>query len=110
MSSPTLGAGLAPAGLSVLPSIPFGFLAEIPWVGTIVFQQKPIALTAIVLVFVLNFALFRTRWGLRTRAVGEPSSSDDDEHSLQDDEQPTRTHGTPPNVYLRSQVAHFGEA
>jgi simple sugar transport system permease protein len=28
-------------------------------------------MTAIVLVIVLHFALFRTRWGLRTRAVGE---------------------------------------
>ncbi len=61
----------APAGLSVLPTIPFGFLAEVPWIGPIIFQQKPIALAAIVLVFILHFTLFRTRWGLRTRAVGE---------------------------------------
>jgi general nucleoside transport system permease protein len=61
----------APPGLSVLPPLPFGPLSQIPWVGPIVFQQKPIALSAIVLVFVLHFALFRTRWGLRTRAVGE---------------------------------------
>jgi general nucleoside transport system permease protein len=61
----------APAGLAVLPSIPFGPLATIPWIGPIILQQKPIALTAIVLVFIVHFALFRTRWGLRTRAVGE---------------------------------------
>jgi general nucleoside transport system permease protein len=61
----------APAGLAVIPSIPFGPLADLPWIGPIIFQQKPIALTAIVLVFVVHFALFRTRWGLRTRAVGE---------------------------------------
>ena len=61
----------APPGLSVLPPIPFGPLSQIPWIGPIIFQQKPIALSAIVLVFVLHFALFRTRWGLRTRAVGE---------------------------------------
>src|SRR5438067_9720602 len=61
----------APPGLSVLPSIPFGPLSEIPWIGPIIFQQKPIALTAIVLVLLLHVALFRTRWGLRTRAVGE---------------------------------------
>jgi simple sugar transport system permease protein len=61
----------APAGLSVLPSIPFGPLSDLPWIGPIIFQQKPITLTAIVLVFVVHFALFRTRWGLRTRAVGE---------------------------------------
>src|ERR1700680_3631000 len=61
----------APPGLSVLPTIPFGPLTEIPWIGPILFQQKPVALTAIWFVFVLHFALFRTRWGLRTRAVGE---------------------------------------
>jgi len=61
----------APPGLSVLPPIPFGPLSQIPWLGPVIFQQKPIALSAIVLVFVLHFALFRTRWGLRTRAVGE---------------------------------------
>ena len=61
----------APPGLSVFPSIPFGPLTELPWIGPILFQQKPVALTAIVFVIVLHFALFRTRWGLRTRAVGE---------------------------------------
>jgi simple sugar transport system permease protein len=61
----------APPGLSVLPSLPFGPLSNLPWIGPILFQQKPIALTAILLVIVFHFALFRTRWGLRTRAVGE---------------------------------------
>ena len=61
----------APAGLSVLPSIPFGALSDAPWIGPILFQQKPIALLAMVLVVVVHLALFRTRWGLRTRAVGE---------------------------------------
>jgi general nucleoside transport system permease protein len=61
----------APAGLAVLPSVPFGPLTNLPWVGPIIFQQKPIALSAIVLVVILHFALFRTRWGLRTRAIGE---------------------------------------
>src|ERR1700738_4137721 len=51
----------APPGLSVLPTIPFGPLTDIPWIGPILFQQKPVALTAIVLVVVLHFALFRTR-------------------------------------------------
>jgi ABC-type uncharacterized transport system permease subunit len=61
----------APAGLSVLPTIPFGPLSNVPWLGPILFQQKPIALAAIVLVVVVHLALSRTRWGLRTRAVGE---------------------------------------
>jgi len=61
----------APSGLTVIPRIDIPALSDLPWVGPILFQQKPIALTAILLVFVLHFALFRTRWGLRTRAVGE---------------------------------------
>jgi ABC-type uncharacterized transport system permease subunit len=61
----------APSGFSVLPPVTIPALSGIPWLGPIIFQQKPIALVAIVLVIVLHFALFRTRWGLRTRAVGE---------------------------------------
>lgn len=61
----------APAGLAVLPPVPFGPLADLPWLGPIVFQQKPITLAAILLVVLLHLALFHTRWGLRTRAVGE---------------------------------------
>ncbi len=42
-----------------------------------VFDHKPIAISAIVLVFVAHYVLFNTRWGLRTRAVGEhPKAAD----------------------------------
>ncbi|MDQ3808706.1 MAG: ABC transporter permease, partial [Chloroflexota bacterium] len=61
----------APSGLSVLPRLDVPGLSQLPWLGPVLFQQKPIALTAILLVIALQFALFRTRWGLRTRAVGE---------------------------------------
>src|SRR5262249_56734516 len=45
----------APPGLSVLPRVDVAGLSAVPWLGEILFQQKPIALTAIVLVFVLHF-------------------------------------------------------
>ncbi|HSK89166.1 MAG TPA: ABC transporter permease, partial [Anaerolineales bacterium] len=42
-----------------------------------VLDQRPIAISAIVLVFVSHYILFYTRWGLRTRAVGEhPKAAD----------------------------------
>lgn len=42
-----------------------------------VFDQKPIAMSAILLVFFSHYILFNTRWGLRTRAVGEhPKAAD----------------------------------
>ena len=42
-----------------------------------VFEQKPIAIFAIIFVFVTHYILFNTRWGLRMRAVGEhPKAAD----------------------------------
>ena len=49
-------------------------VANLPFVGWLinaVFDQGPIAISAIILVIVTQILLFRTRWGLRTRAVGE---------------------------------------
>ena len=41
------------------------------------FEQGPLAMSLIVFVIVLQILLFRSRWGLRTRAVGEhPRAAD----------------------------------
>lgn len=60
-----------------LGPIPLGPLADIPLIGPVLFNNPPITYATIILVFVVNFVLFRTAWGLRTRAVGEhPRAAD----------------------------------
>ena len=52
-------------------------LADIPIVGPALFSGNVFTYLAIVLVVLVHVALFRTRWGLRTRAVGEhPTAAD----------------------------------
>ncbi|MEN8098306.1 MAG: ABC transporter permease, partial [Chloroflexota bacterium] len=56
-------------------SIPL--LSEIPAIGRVLFDNAPITYAALILAVVIQFMLFRTRWGLRTRAVGEhPRAAD----------------------------------
>ncbi len=64
----------SPGGLDAI-GIPQ--LSHIPLFGKVLFDNTPIAYMAIILVFVLHIGLFHTRWGLRTRSVGEhPSAAD----------------------------------
>ncbi len=55
-------------------------VTALPFVGPVLamfLEQGPIAMSLIVFVLATQFALFRTRWGLRTRAVGEhPRAAD----------------------------------
>ena len=52
-------------------------LSDIPFIGSVVFRQTVLVYLMVVAVFVLQFALFRTRWGLRLRSVGEhPAAAD----------------------------------
>jgi general nucleoside transport system permease protein len=46
-------------------------LSDIPILGTALFKANWIVYAMYVILIVINVALFRTRWGLRTRAVGE---------------------------------------
>jgi simple sugar transport system permease protein len=57
-------------GVGTLP-IPIPGLSKIPFFGPILFDQTYFVYLAVVLVGVVNFMLFRTRGGLRVRAVGE---------------------------------------
>jgi len=60
-----------------LKPIPLGPLADIPILGNVLFDNPPITYAAIILVFLLQYVVFHTKWGLRTRAVGEhPRAAD----------------------------------
>ena len=52
-------------------TIPIPVLSKIPIVGPILFNQTIIVYLMYAIVTALQIALFRTRWGLRTRSVGE---------------------------------------
>lgn len=59
------------------PVLPLPGLSEIPVIGPLLFNNTPIVYLMFLLVPTLAFALFRTRWGLRVRAVGEhPKAAD----------------------------------
>ncbi len=52
-------------------------LSDIPVIGPVLFNVNIIVYLTYVLIVVIDVALFRTRWGLRTRAVGEhPRAAD----------------------------------
>ena len=64
----------APTGGKFVPFVPPAELVDLPVVGWIIkmfLQQGPITMSVIVLVIIVQIFLFRSRWGLRTRAVGE---------------------------------------
>jgi general nucleoside transport system permease protein len=54
-----------------LPTWRIPVLADIPVIGPVLFESNFLVWLALILVVVIHFALSRTRWGLRTRAVGE---------------------------------------
>ncbi len=60
-----------------LRPIEIPLLVDLPIVGSVFFDNPPITYAALILVFVVHGMLFKTRWGLRTRAVGEhPQAAD----------------------------------
>jgi simple sugar transport system permease protein len=60
-----------------LPYISIGGLSQIPFFGKVLFQQNIVVYVALVLLVLVHVLLFRTRIGLRIRAVGEhPQAAD----------------------------------
>ena len=59
------------------PRVPIPFLSEIPILGPVVFNQTLIVYIMYVAVPLVAWGLYKTRWGLRLRAVGEhPQAAD----------------------------------
>jgi len=60
-----------------LPKWPIPFLQDIPLIGPMFFRQTALVYLGYVAVFLVWWGLYRTRWGLRLRAVGEhPTAAD----------------------------------
>jgi ABC-type uncharacterized transport system permease subunit len=61
----------------IFPNIPIPFLVKIPILGPVVFENNIMVYLMLFMVAVTFVILFYTRWGLRTRAVGEhPKAAD----------------------------------
>ena len=61
----------------IFPAIKIPLLGDIPIIGPALFNQTIMVYGMYVLIGLTTYFLFRTRWGLRTRAVGEnPKAAD----------------------------------
>jgi len=60
-----------------LPELPIPLLSEIPVIGPVLFRQTLLVYIMYAAVILLQIFVFRSRWGLRMRAVGEhPKAAD----------------------------------
>ncbi|BDZ61787.1 hypothetical protein Lsed01_00436 [Demequina sediminis] len=60
-----------------LPRLPIPLLHQIPIIGPVLFNSNALVYLMYVIVIVLHIMLFKSRWGLRVRAVGEhPRAAD----------------------------------
>jgi len=57
--------------LGLMPGVHLPFLSDIPYLGPILFQQKPFVYLAMFLVPAMYLLLYKTTVGLQIRAVGE---------------------------------------
>jgi simple sugar transport system permease protein len=59
----------------ILPNVKIPYLSDIPVVGEILFNQNILTYISYLLIAVMAFMLFKTKLGLRIRAVGENSNA-----------------------------------
>lgn len=57
--------------IAFMGTVPIPFLADIPWLGPTLFRQGPLTYLAFLMVPLVWFFLFRTRFGLELRCIGE---------------------------------------
>ena len=61
----------------LMPVVSIPILSDIPLIGPVFFRNGLFALATLFIVLAVNYAIFKTRWGLRSRSVGEyPSAAD----------------------------------
>ena len=58
-----------------LPEITIPFIKDIPFIGTVLSGQNILTYISYILIAVLSFLLFKTKLGLRIRAVGENANA-----------------------------------
>jgi ABC-type uncharacterized transport system permease subunit len=62
---------------SAIAAFPIPVLYKIPVIGPVLFNQSPVIYTLFILLVVTRILMYQTRWGLRTRSVGEhPKAAD----------------------------------
>ena len=60
-----------------LPNLPIPLLSDIPVIGPVLFNQNILVYLMYVVVVALQIFIFRSKWGLRMRAIGEhPKAAD----------------------------------
>lgn len=60
-----------------LPKLKLPVIGDIPLLGPVLFNQSALVYCMYIIVILINFFLFKSRWGLRSRACGEhPKAAD----------------------------------